>query len=353
MKPSRASLALLTFTIVLGACASSTDTPPPTTTTPTAATTADDPAADDGPTMESGRVGHWRVLRSSVLHALDQKGPGEAFVEAPLARGEHLDMHLIAARSAVPTPRRAADEVLIFIEGPTAVMTVDETRYEVSPGTIALLPAGSRRTIVPRLETPSDPPLFAIVARTVATGTRGTDTPWVADLDALNPVLLSEPRRGNAEITPVVALAERIGIFVLSFPSPSRDPNNPGKVLYPSIPPQWHRLHDEALLLLSGEGNVGLGQVGHRAQSESLVLIPTDLPYYFMSDSPDGTRCLLISAPALAGKDVDLVPPPDPDEVRRVPPPTRVTAPANELPDDAERPAGAVGDVREDRPRGR
>jgi quercetin dioxygenase-like cupin family protein len=347
---ARAAL-LAALALCAPACTSSPDPAP-------AAPAGDEaPAAgaadDDAPTMKSGRVGHWSVLRQSVVHALDQKGPSAAFIEAPLARGEHLDVQLIAARGAVPGPKRAADEVLIFVEGPQAVLTVDDTRYEVAPGTIALLPAGSRRTLVPRTMTPTDPPVFVIVARTVATGTRGADTPWVADLAALDPVLLASPREGNAVLTPIVALAERIGIFVLSFPGPSPDRSNPGKVLYPSVPPQYHRQHDEALLLLSGEGNVGLGTVGHRAQTASLVLVPTDLPYYFMSDSPDGTRCLLIAAPALAGKDVDPVPPPDPDEVRRVPPPTRVQAPLNGPADDTtERPAGAVGDVREgERPR--
>lgn len=347
MRTSAGPAALLTaLTLLAGACTSSPDpAPEPTEVESTPPDTTS--AASDGPTMESGRVGHWSVLAGTVLHALDQKGPAAAYIEAPLARGEHLDVQLIAARGAVPAPARAADEVLIFIEGPRAVLTVDDTRFEVSPGTIALLPAGSRRTLVPRTMTPTDAPLFVIVARTVASGPRGADTPWVADLAALDPVLLTPPRDGNAALTPVVALAERIGIYVLSFPSPSTDPRNPGKVLYPSVPPQFHRRHDEAVLLLGGEGNIGLGSVGHRAQTGSLVLIPADLPYYFMSDSPEGTRCLLISAPAVADHDRELVPPPDPDEVRRVPPPTRVTAPAD---DPNRRPDGALGDVRREDP---
>jgi mannose-6-phosphate isomerase-like protein (cupin superfamily) len=337
-RPRAYAASALLLTLGLCACTSTPDVPE-------TAPAATEKEATEGPSMEAGRVGLWTVLAQSVKHVLDET-PGAAFVEAPLARGKHLDMHVIAARGPVPAPTRSADEVLIFVEGPTAILTVDETRYEVGPGTIALLPAGSRGTLAPRSATATSPPLFAIVARTVASGKRGTDTPWVADLSALDPVLLSAPRKGNAEITPIVALAERIGIFVLSFPSPSPDPNNPGKALYPTVQPQTHEHHDEALLLLSGEGNVGLGTVGHRAQTASLVLIPTDLPYYFMSDSPEGTRCLLISAPAVAGKDFKILPPPDPSELR-TPPPTRVQAPANEPPPDTNRPAGAVGDVRE------
>lgn len=279
-------------------------------------------AAKDRDDRHVGGVGHWSILAASATDALDTPGPDgrtPEFVDAPLARGDDLEVSLIAARGRIPAPARAADEVLIVVQGPFAddrpcgVLHVTGRPHELSPGTVALLPAGARGALEPAR---GGKPLLAIVARTLRRPAPGAPAgePWVADLAALDPQLKPEPGT-TPEIREVATLGRRIGLYVLALSTnvleARTDPSTPlqarvaTRVTPGVLSPRVHPGHDEALLFLTGEGNLALDRTSHRVQAGSLVLIPAGVEFYLTNDAPrPGTRALLISAPATAGADV-------------------------------------------------
>lgn len=321
---------LVALAAVVAGCSAPEPSADPAPAEAPPATAADPEAA--GPQrprqQHPGGVGHWAMLAAAAREALDTPGPDGRtpdFVDSPLSRGEHLEVSLIAARGRVPAPSRAADEVLIVVQGPfedeeraCGVLQVAGRPRQLTPGTVALLPAGSRGALEPA-RSRGDKPLLAIVARALkAGGGAPTGEPWVADLAALDPQLKPEPYP-EPEIRPVASLGGRIGLYVLALSinvlEAKGDPSVPlqervaSRITAGVLPPRVHAAHDEALLLLLGEGNLTLGRTSHRVQGGSIVLVPAGLEFCLTSDAPrPGTRALVISAPATAGEDVRLLP---------------------------------------------
>lgn len=304
--------------LALGACASASDAPPgPSASEPAAGApgegeAASGPAEDRLTSMEGGRIGHWDLLIKEGLVALEQGGPDGGpvpFVDGLIARGKHLEVRLLIAQGRVPAPQVAADEVIIFIDGeprpplPGAepahpcFLLVEGKRVEVKPGTIAVLPAGTRGALQPWSQ--SGPvPLCAIVARTTTPRPRAPGAkPWIADLGALDPLL--KPAHTPFKVQPSASIPGRIGLFTYTVCHQNKPRFRAGLV-----PNQRHAAHDELLLILTGEGNIGLGDAGHRVKAKSIVLIPQGLLYNFENDDLRGTRALLVASPPVAGTDV-------------------------------------------------
>lgn len=313
-RPARAALVVAALTLV-GGCGSA---PPEHPAVAHPAVGADHGTQAGHEVEHAGGVGHWSSLAAAAEQALNTEGPDGRqleFFETPLARGDDLEVGLIAARGRVPAPARAADEVLIVVQAPLtddhrpcAVLSVEGRPFEVTAGTVAVLPAGTRGALEPAKGARGQT-IFMIVARALKPGPTTSARAWVADLAALDPQLRRVPTNGPS-ITEVASIGDRLGLYVLALATHAveRSSEAATNVVPGVLPPQVHPGHDEVLLLLVGEGNLALGRTSHRVQAGSLVLIPAGVSFYMTNDAPGaGTRALLISAPATAGEDVQLL----------------------------------------------
>ncbi|MCO5165165.1 MAG: cupin domain-containing protein [Planctomycetes bacterium] len=278
-----------------------------------------------------GAVGQWSFLASSARQALDaQEGGRPGYVEASLTRADHLEVALLATRGRVPPPARPADEVLVVIElegatvaddRPVAALMVEGRPQPLSAGTIAVLPSGARGALelapVARGGT-----LHVLVVRAVRSAGAAGGRAWVSDVGALP---LDEepdgPPSTEPSFTRVAAVGDRLGLYVMALTRHATLDRQTQRqiVVEQLVPTQARPRHDEALLVLSGEGSVGVGDGGHRIQTGSLVVVPAGLPFHLTNDTPPpGMRLLVVSAPAREGQPVELLDmPPGKTPVRR------------------------------------
>lgn len=285
------------------------------------------PAVEAGPRRAAGLphpggVGHWSFLAASGRQALEEQaaaGDAAGFVEAPLTTADHMEVGLLVTRGRVPPPARPADEVLVVIEldgvelqgdRPCGALMVEGRSRPIAPGTIAVLPAGARGALelAPAARGGT---LYVLVVRAVgAAPARAGGRAWLSDIGALDlEAAPRDPPTAEPSLVRVAGLGDRLGVHVLALTRhQTTDAARRQVVVEQLVPTQARPRHDEALLVLTGEGSVGLGDGGHRVQAGSLVLVPARLPFHMTHDSPPpGLRALVISVPARDGLPVELL----------------------------------------------
>ena len=257
-----AALALL-----LSACTSTGETP---TDEPTPdATDADSGKADEPPVLPT-KVNDYRSWLQSWRQVQDDLAAEEArTVGASFHKGKQLQVQAVKVGDRLPAPETPASEVLIVIEGSGALELSDGSLRLLSPGCVALLPAGARKSL-----SVADGQLQALMLRSLLPGTGEVQ---ILDADEILPLRLVESK-GGTQVHQVGELPGALSVHTVSI----------GGLREREV----HLDREEFLLVISGWGTLGLGAEGSARyfgsqplRENGMVFIPAGAPHSYRNES--------------------------------------------------------------------
>jgi len=267
------------------------------------------PAEDVSAAVDPSHVGrgalatHWDALIARQLST----AKGSTYRVKEFHRGDRFSLSIVGVAGSLPPPEKARTEVLLVVEGERGVVEMAGKRYQLSAGSVAVFPPGTRGAVsAPR----SDPLIGLLVAtdRPCPTGSR----PYLTSFDKL---WSDQAFRTNQDHT--ARLLTIPGVLSLD-----------AQTVYGFIPPQSHPRLEELVCFLQGEGSFGLGTSGNLVRDGSLLLAPPATPHFFENRKVQGSRCLVLHCPDLREGDTELI----------------IGHPEHEVPEDLHYPGGAQSD---------